>query len=146
MQTFNIVQMNGWSCSPKHGPAHFTVLTTFFIGMVWSISKRFELMAGPCSPKHGPVLFTVWKNHFVWILNDRVCGWAALPNIPCHGPVYFAALKNRFALMLCKHSTTFKWKAFQKHSNLWLGRALPNTAQFYSRCWWIFSSGCYAAM
>ena len=68
----------------------------FFIWMVWSFSKTFELMAGLCSPKHGPVLFTVLKNHFVWMLNIQVYGWAALPNIPCHGPAHFAALKNHF--------------------------------------------------
>ena len=31
VQTFNNVQMNGWSCSPKHGPGHFTVLKTLLI-------------------------------------------------------------------------------------------------------------------
>ena len=67
--TFNNVQMNGWWCFPKHCPAHFTVLTTFFIWMVWSFSKTFELKAGLCSPKHGPVPFTVLKNDFVWMLN-----------------------------------------------------------------------------
>ena len=29
-QTVNNVQLNGWSCSPKHDPAHFTVLKTIF--------------------------------------------------------------------------------------------------------------------
>ena len=163
--------MNGWSCSLKDGPVHFTMLTTFFVWMVWSFSKTFELMVGLCSPKHGPVPFTVLKNVFVWMLNHQVDGWAALPNIPCHGPAHFAALKNRFVLVLCRHSTTFKWtdnraplntvqvisrcwktissgwyEVFQKHSNLWLGRVLPNTAQFFSRCWKVFSYGCYAAV
>ena len=163
--------MNGWSCSLKDGPAHFTVLTTFFIWMVWNFSKTLELMAGLCFPKHGPVLFTVLKNLFVWILNHQVYGWAALPNIPCHGPAHFAALKNRFVLVMCRFLTTLKWadnrappntvqvilrcwrlfssgwyEAFQKHSNLWLGRVFPHTAQFYSRCWVTFSSGCFAAV
>ena len=91
----------------------------------------------------------------------------ALPNIPCHGPAYFAALNYFFVLMLCKLSTTFKrtgvrgppntlqfklrcwvnfssgWReAFQKPSNIRLGRAPPNTAQFVSRCWRTFSCGC----
>ena len=87
--------------------------------------------------------------------NIQVCGWAALPKIPCHGPAHFAALKNHFLFMLCRFSTTFKWThgratpntvqsvsrcwrlflsgrcvTFQKHSNLWLGRAPPSTASF----------------
>ena len=57
LQSFNNVQMNGWSCSPKHIPAHFTVLKTLLIWMIWSYSKTFELMAGPCSPKTRPSSF-----------------------------------------------------------------------------------------
>ena len=64
VQTFNNVQKNGWSCSPKHSPGHFTVLKNYPIWMVWSFSITFELMAGPCSPIHGPVLFTVLGNFF----------------------------------------------------------------------------------
>ena len=60
--------MNGWSCSPKHGRTHFTVLKNLFLWLVPSFSKTCELMAGPCSPKHGPVSFTVLKNVFVWKL------------------------------------------------------------------------------
>ena len=103
--------------------------------------------------------------------NIQVYGWVALPNIPCPGPAHFAALKNRFVLMLCRHSTTFKWtdgralpntaqpisrcwrtflsewyEAFQNVSNLWLGCAPPNTAQFCSRCWRIYLYGCSAAV
>ena len=65
MQTFNNVQMNGWSCSPKHGPAQFTVLSQLFVWMAWSFLKTFENLDGSCSPKHGPILFTVLKNLFV---------------------------------------------------------------------------------
>ena len=65
MQTFNIVQINGWSCAPKNDAAHFTVLKTFVNWMVWNFSKTVELMAGPWFPKHGPVLFMVLKNFFV---------------------------------------------------------------------------------
>ena len=97
MQTFNNVQMNDWSCSPKHGPAHFTVLNQLFVRMAWNISKTFENLAGSCSPKHGPILLKVVQNLFVWMLcsrlkNIQVDGWAALPNICCHGPGHFAAL------------------------------------------------------
>ena len=133
--------MNGWSCSPKHGPGHFTVLKTLYIWMVESFSITFELMAGPCFPKHGPVHFTVLKKIFVGMLcshekNIQVYGWAALPNIPCHGPTHFGALKNRFVLMLCRFSTTFKWTA---------GRAAPKTVQGVSRCWRLYLSGWYEA-
>ena len=72
VQTFNNVQMNGWSCSPKHGRNHFTGLKNLFLWLVWSFSKTFELVAGPCSPKHGPVPFTVLKNVFVWMLCSHV--------------------------------------------------------------------------
>ena len=68
MQTFNNVQTNSWSCSPKHGPAHFTMLKKFFVWMVWSFSKTFKVMAGLCSPKHGPDSFTVWNFFLVWLL------------------------------------------------------------------------------
>ena len=68
MQTFNNVQMNGWSCSPKHGPAQITVLSQLFVRMAWSFSKTFKSFAESCSPKHGPVPFTVLKNLFVWVL------------------------------------------------------------------------------
>ena len=68
--------------------------------------------------------------------NTQVYGWAELPIIPSPGPTHFAALKKHFVLMLCRHSTTFKWTA---------GRAPPNTAQLISRCWRTFSSGWYEA-
>ena len=129
VQTFNNVQMNGCLCSPKHSPAHFTVLKTLFDWMVHSFSKRFELMAGPCSPKHGPLFYGVEQATCMDVLQackkNQVYGWAALPNIPCHGPAHFAALKNHFVLMLCRHATTFKWTD---------GRAPPNTVLLIPPC------------
>ena len=105
------------------------------------------------------------------IKHIQVDDWAALPNIPFHGLAHFAALKNRFVLMLCRHSTTFKWtdvcappntvqgisrcwrtfssglyETFQKHSNLWLDCAPPNTAQVCSQYWRFYLCGCSAAM
>ena len=56
--------MNGWSCSPKHGPAHFTVLKQLFVRMIWSFLKIINCMARPRFSKHGPVPFTVLKNLF----------------------------------------------------------------------------------
>ena len=72
MQIVNNVQIENGSCSPKHDPAHFTVLKIVFVWMVWSFSKTFDLMAGPCSPKHGPVPSTLLKNLFVWMLCTRL--------------------------------------------------------------------------
>ena len=235
MQTFNNVQTNGWSCSPKHGPVPFTVLKYFFVWMLCSHVKTYKFMAGPHFPTSSvtaQLILRCWGIVSLWCCADthqrsnerlvvlpqtrsssfhgvedsshldgmklfknirtygwavlprtrpssvhgveelfrldvmqpfkhiQVYGWAAFPNIPCHGLAHFAALKNRFVLMLCRHSTTFKWtdvrappntvqhisrcwrtfssgwyKVFQKHSNLWLGRAPPNTAQCCSRCW-----------
>ena len=43
MQTFNNVQMNGWSYSPKHGPAHFTVLKQLFVRVIWNFFKNIQL-------------------------------------------------------------------------------------------------------
>ena len=107
MQTFNNVQMNGRLCTPKHGPALFTVLKICLIWIVWRFSKTFQLMAWPCSPKHDPVPTTVMKKLLCLDVmqpckNIQVYGWAALLNFPCHGPAHFAALKNHFVLMLCK--------------------------------------------
>ena len=64
--------MNGWSCSPKHGPVSFTVLKNLLVWMARSFSKTFELMVGLCFPEHGPVLFTVLMNVFVWMLCSHV--------------------------------------------------------------------------
>ena len=51
MQTFNHVQMNGWSCSPKHGPAHFTMLNQLLVRMAWSFSKTFEILGWVVLPQ-----------------------------------------------------------------------------------------------
>ena len=87
MQTFNNVQMNGRSCSHKHGPGHFTVLKNLFVCIRWNFSKTIEFMAGPCSPKHGPVPFTVWKNSLLCIICSRVktfkfMAWPRSPTSP----------------------------------------------------------------
>ena len=72
MQIVNNLQINGWSCSPKHDPAHFTVLKHFPVWMVWSFSKTFKDMVGPCSARHGPVRFKVLINLFVEMLCSRL--------------------------------------------------------------------------
>ena len=129
MQIFNNVQVNGWSCFPKHGPVHFMVLKQFFVRLIWNFLKTIKRMARPCFSKHGPVLFTMLKNFFVWMLcshfkNFQVDGWAAFPNILCHGPAHFTAVNISRVLMFCKLSTAFKWTA---------NRASPNTVQLKSR-------------
>ena len=43
VQHINSVQMNGRSCSPKHGPTLITVLSQLFVRMAWSFSKTFKL-------------------------------------------------------------------------------------------------------
>ena len=65
---FNNVQMNGRSCSPKHGPDLFTVLKNLFVSMVISWSKTLKSLAESCFPVHGPIIFTVLKDFFVWII------------------------------------------------------------------------------
>ena len=101
------------SCSPKHNPAHFTVLKNYFVWIVWSVSKTFELMAGPCSPKHGPVFFTVLKTFF--FLHgmkfsktfELMAGlWSSK-----HSPVMFTVLNIRFVWMFCSRLETFKFLA-----------------------------------
>ena len=42
VQTFNNVQMNGWSCSHKHGPAQFTELSQLFVRMARNFLKTFK--------------------------------------------------------------------------------------------------------
>ena len=168
--------MNGYSCSPKHGSAHFTVLKTFLIWMVWSFSKTLELMAGPCFPKRGPVPFTVLKSFFVWMLCSHLNTFKLMagPRSPtffvtaqlisrrwrivsfwCCADIQQRSNERTFVLPQTR-SRAFHgveepfssgWnEAFQKHSNLWLGCAPPNTAQFLSRCWRIYLCGCSAAM
>ena len=41
--TFISDQMNGWSCSSKHGPAQFTMWSQLFVRMAWSSSKTFKI-------------------------------------------------------------------------------------------------------
>ena len=92
------------------------------------LPRTFKLIAGPRSPK---TLVTAqlssrrWKIFFFDVMqtfnNVQMNGWSSSPNT--------VQLLSR-----CWGSFSFRWyEAFQKHSNLWLGRAFPNTAQFYLR-------------
>ena len=42
MQLLNNVQMNGSSCSPKHGPAQLTLLSQLVVWKTWSFSKTIK--------------------------------------------------------------------------------------------------------
>ena len=68
MQSVNNVRLNSWSCSPKHGSAHFTVLKHLLVWIVWSFSNTIKFPAGLFLFQHGPMLFTVLKILFVWIV------------------------------------------------------------------------------
>ena len=133
VQTFNNVQMNGYSCSPKHGSAHFTVLKTFLIWMVWSFSKTLDFMAGPCSPKRGPVPFTVLKSFFVWMLcsHSNTFKLMAGPR-----PQLFLSRPSSFRLV----EESFRFDVMQTFNNVQLngGSCPPNTVQLISRCWRTF--------
>ena len=114
--------MNGWSCSPKHGPAHFTVLKHLFVWMIWSFSKTFRKMAGPCSPKHGPVPFTVLQNLFVWMLcnhwkHSSLWLGRALQH-PLSRPSSFRGVEESFRLdvMQTFHNVQMNgWSCHDKH-------------------------------
>ena len=159
---------------PRHGQAHFTALRTHFALMLCRFSTTFKWTDARAPPNRFPLISRCWrlfssrwyeilqKHSNLWlsrappntaqflsrcwktfsfdvmqpIKHIQVYGWAALPNILCRGPARFTALKNHFVLMLCRLSTTFKWTD---------GRAPPNTAQLFSRCWKLFSSGWYEA-
>ena len=130
IETFNNVQINGWSCSPKHDPAHFTVLKRFFVRMVRSFSKTFKFMAGPCSPKHGPVLVTVLKNLFVWCYAK--CQQRSIERLvvlPQTRSSSFHVLKDLFVWMVWSFSKTTNFPV-----KLTASRAPPNTIQLISRC------------
>ena len=107
MKFFKNIGTYGWAVFPQTRPNSFHV-----------VEELFRLIVSqPCG-------------------NIQVDGWAALPSIPCHRPATFAALKTHFVLMLCRLSTTFRWRDV---------RAPPNTAQLISRSWRVFLSGRYEA-
>ena len=122
METINNVQRNGWSCSPKHDPAHFTVLKHFLVWMVRNFLKIFKVIGWAVLPQAQPSFFFGVEKFFRLDVMQpfktiQVYGWAALPNIPCHGPAHFAALKN---LSFCCYADC------QQRSNEWLV-VLPQT-------------------
>ena len=75
------------------------MLSPFFVGMVWSSWKTFNVMVGPCSPKNGQVSFTVLKNFFVWMLCSRlkVFQFMARPRSPT-SPVTSQLISRRWKI------------------------------------------------
>ena len=116
MQIINNVQMNGWSCSPKHGPAHITASKQFFVRMIWSFSKTCKSMAGPCFPKHGPVPFTMLtmlKNLFLWMLSSHLKTFKLMPGP--RSPTFFVT-----AQLISRRRKNFSFWCnadFQQRSN-----------------------------
>ena len=168
VRTFNNVQMNGWSCSPKHGPGRFTVLKNLVIWLARSFSKTFELEAGTCSPKQGPVPLTVLKHLFVWMLCSHVNTFKLMagprsPTSPvtakldsrrwwiiafwCYADFHQCSIE-RMVVFPQTRSRSFDdmEKLFRLDGNLCLGRALSNTAQTPSQCWRTLSFGHHATI
>ena len=173
MQIVNNVRINGWSCTPKHDPAHFTVLKQFPVWMVWSFSEMLISMAGLCSPKHGPVFFTVLKNFFVWMFcsNLKPFKFMAGPRSPT-SPVTAQLFSRRWRILFfrcyadcqqrsnqrlvvlpqTRSSSFYGVKAFSRHDGMKLfsndridGLAvLPKHGQAPFTIVKTFSSGCYA--
>ena len=78
-------------CSPKHGPAHFTVLNDSFILNVdvkqtFKNSQFYGWDVLTNTPYHGPALLTMLNNLFILTVdvkqlfkNFQFYGWAVLP-------------------------------------------------------------------
>ena len=66
MQSFKNVQLNGWSCFPKHGPFLFTVLRNLLVWMLCSHVKHSSLWLGraPQRPLSRPSSFRGVKESF----------------------------------------------------------------------------------
>ena len=157
---------------PCHGPAHFAALKNRFVLMLCRLSTTFKWTDGRAPPNTVQFFSRCWRTFFfgcyaaMW--NIQVYGWAALPNIPvtaqlnsrrwrifsfwCYVDIHqrsnerlvvlpktrsrsFHCVENFFVWMIWSFSKTFELMA---------GPCSPNTAQFLSRCWTIFVSGCSA--
>ena len=123
MQTFNSVEMNGWSCSPKYGPAQITVLIQLFVRMTWSFLKTFETLGWIVLPQtrlcsvHGvekPFRLNVlhpFQNNLSWWLGRA-------PQHPLSRLSFFRGVKLcfRFDVMQIFNSVqTNGWSCSPKH-------------------------------
>ena len=142
MKLFKNFQTYGRAVLPQTRPSFFDDVEEPFRLHVMQPLKPFKFMAGPRSPT-SPVtaqlisqrwrIFSSWcYGNFQQRSNERL---VVLPQTRSN---IFHGVENIFS---------FGWyEAFQKRSSLCLSRALPNTAQFFTRCWRTFLSGCYAAI
>ena len=118
MQIVNNVQINGWSCSPKHDPAHFTVIKHFLVWMVWNISKTLKVMVGLCSASS---FYGVEEPYRLNIMqpfkNFQVFSWAA-PQHPMSRPSSFCDVEvfSRFDVMQIVNNVQINgWSGSLKH-------------------------------
>ena len=127
MQTFNNVQMNGWSCSSKNGPANFTVLKKFFVWMVWNFPKTLERKSSQCFPKGGSARLVALKKFLVWML----CSY--LTTIQ-----FLAGPRSPTSLVTTKLiSQRWRINSFWCYANF----QQRSKEQLILRCWKLFSSG-----
>ena len=110
MQTFNSNQMNGWSCSPKHGPAQFICSDG---GKLFKNIPKFGWVVLPQtrpSSLHGVEKF--FRLDVMQPFQKLSSWWLGrAPQHPLSRPSLIRGVKHLFVLMLCTHSTTFKWMA-----------------------------------
>ena len=176
MQIVNNVRLNSWSCSPKHGSAHFTVLKHLFVWIIWSFSNAIKTPAGPFIFQHGPVLFTVLKILFVWIICSHLKPFMFMAG-PCSptSPVATQLISRRWVTFLSwwyadcqqrsnqrlvvlpqtRSSSFHKVKAFSrldgiklfKYHQIYGWAVFPQTRpSFFHGVENFFLSGCYAAI
>ena len=173
MQVVNNVRLNSWSCSPKHGSVHFTVLKHLF---VWSFSNTIKFPAGPFLFQHGPVLFTVLKILFVWIICSHLKPFMFMagprsPTSPvttqlisrrwvtfsswCYADCQQRSNQRLVVLPQTRSSSFHRVKAFSrlddhklfKYHQIYGWAVLPQTRpSFFHGVEHIFLSGCYAAI
>ena len=176
MQIVNNVRLNSWSCSLKHGSAHFTVLKHLFVWIVWSFLNTIEFPAGPFLFQHGPVLFTVLKILFVWIICSHLKPFMFMagprsPTSPvttqlisrrwvtfsswCYADCQQRSNQRLVVLPQTRSSSFHKVKAFSrldginlfKYHQIYGWAVLPQTrSSFFHGVEHIFLSGCYAAL
>ena len=61
MQTFNNVQMNGWSCSTIHGPVHLRCWKSFLFGSYEAFQKHLSLRLGRAFQNAAQLISRRWN-------------------------------------------------------------------------------------
>ena len=141
MKFFKNIHFYGWALLPQTQPSFCSrCWKTFFVWMLCRHLKLFKFMAGPrypTSPVTAQLILRRWKVISFWCYAD--CQQRSNEQfvvLPQTRSSSFYGVENNFS--------SWWHETFRKHSIWWLGRAPPNTAQLFSRCWRTFSSGCYA--